>query len=93
MADHTSPRTRSQAFFNIPHHYSALTPLLRTPEAARYLSLSPRTLEKLRVTGGGPPYIRLGRRAIVYDPTDLAAWAASRRRRSTSDPGREGSDA
>lgn len=57
---------------------------LRTPAAADYLGYSELTLEKKRLTGEGPPFIRLGR-AIVYDTRDLDAWLAARRARSTSE--------
>jgi predicted DNA-binding transcriptional regulator AlpA len=57
---------------------------LRTPAAADYLGYTESTLEKKRVTGDGPPFIRLGR-TVVYDTRDLDAWLASRRARSTSD--------
>jgi predicted DNA-binding transcriptional regulator AlpA len=59
---------------------------LRTPEAARFLGLSPRTLEKHRVYGTGPLYRKLGGR-VVYAIADLQAWADSGVRRSTSDLG------
>ncbi len=59
---------------------------LRTPEAARFLSLSHRTLEKHRVFGTGPRFRRLGGR-IVYSVEDLQAWADLGIRESTSDPG------
>jgi len=39
---------------------------LRTPAAADYLGYAESTLEKKRLTGDGPPFIRLGR-VIVYD--------------------------
>lgn len=58
--------------------------MLRTREAAAYTGLAKSTLEKLRVTGGGCPFIRLGR-VVVYDPEDLDAWLAANRRESTSD--------
>jgi predicted DNA-binding transcriptional regulator AlpA len=58
--------------------------MLRTPAAAQYLGIAPSTLEKLRVFGGGPRYAKLGR-SVVYDPADLDAWLAVRRRSSTSD--------
>ena len=48
--------------------------ILRTPAAARRLGLKPATLEKLRMVGGGPRFIRLGVRAVGYDVRDLAAW-------------------
>ncbi|MBW2142630.1 MAG: helix-turn-helix domain-containing protein [Deltaproteobacteria bacterium] len=61
------------------------SPFIPTPEAARYLGgLSPRTLEKLRLTGGGPPFYKFGRR-VLYRLEDLEIWAGSRCHRSTSD--------
>ncbi len=60
---------------------------LRTADAARYIGLSKSTLEKLRVTGGGPAYAALGR-AIVYRIEDLDAWVSAHMRRSTSDSDR-----
>jgi predicted DNA-binding transcriptional regulator AlpA len=59
---------------------------LRTAEAARYLSLSPRTLEKHRTYGTGPSYRKIGGR-VVYAVADLNAWADVGTRTSTSDPG------
>jgi predicted DNA-binding transcriptional regulator AlpA len=61
-------------------------PFLRTVEAARYLGLSPRTLEKHRTYGTGPSYRKLGGR-VVYAVEDLQAWANLGFRKSTSDPG------
>lgn len=52
-------------------------------EAAAFLRLSPRTLEKQRVTGGGPIYRKLGRR-VVYALADLEAWADARAYGSTT---------
>ena len=60
--------------------------LLRTQEAARYLGLSRRTLEKHRSYGTGPTYRKLGGR-VVYALDDLNVWANRGLRRSTSDPG------
>jgi hypothetical protein len=59
---------------------------LRTAEAARYLSLSPRTLEKHRTYGTGPTYRKIGGR-VVYAVADLNAWADVGTRTSTSDLG------
>jgi hypothetical protein len=59
---------------------------LRTAEAARHLSLSPRTLEKHRTYGTGPAYRKIGGR-VVYAVADLNAWADVGIRTSTSDPG------
>lgn len=57
---------------------------LTTSEAARYLGVGKSTLEKRRLTGGGPVYAKLGR-TVIYIISDLDAWVASRRRRSTSE--------
>lgn len=58
---------------------SALTPIaLSTVQAAALLSLSPDTLKKLRATGGGPRYARIGSR-VVYLASDLTTWVAARR--------------
>lgn len=58
---------------------------LRTPEAARFLGLSGRTLEKHRTYGTGPAYRKLGGR-VVYAIADLEAWADRGAVTSTSDP-------
>jgi predicted DNA-binding transcriptional regulator AlpA len=59
---------------------------LRTPEAARFVGLSIRTLEKHRTYGTGPRYSKLGGR-IVYWLDDLQAWVELGAKTSTSDPG------
>ena len=38
----------------------------RTTDAAGYCGMAKSTLEKLRVTGGGPPYLKIGR-TVVYN--------------------------
>ena len=58
---------------------------LTNDEAADYLRLSPRTLEKQRVIGGGPRFRKFGRR-VMYAVADLDAWAADRSFETTSDP-------
>ena len=70
----------------IPEHPDAL---LYTVEAALLLGLSPRTLEALRLRGGGPVFIKVTPKAVRYRRRDLAAWLDARQRRSTSDPGSE----
>ena len=59
---------------------------LRTPEAATFVGLSIRTLEKHRIYGTGPRYSKLGGR-VVYRLEDLQAWVESGAKASTSDPG------
>ena len=58
---------------------------LCTPEAARFLGLSNRTLEKHRCFGTGPVYLQLGGR-VVYALDDLRAWARLGAKTSTSEP-------
>lgn len=58
---------------------------LRTKEAAEFLSLSARTLEKHRTYGTGPGYHKLGGR-VVYSVAELEAWVARGAITSTSDP-------
>lgn len=58
---------------------------LRTSDAAHYLQMGASTLEKLRMTGDGPPFARVTGRAVVYRVEDLDAWMASRLCRSTAD--------
>jgi predicted DNA-binding transcriptional regulator AlpA len=53
-------------------------------EAARFLGLSVSTLNKLRLSGNGPRYMKLGRR-VLYDLRDLEQWAAQRKRNHTSE--------
>ena len=57
---------------------------LRQAAAAEYLGVKPRTLEKWRRVGGGPPFFKLGR-VVVYDLSELEAWLAARKRTSTSE--------
>ncbi|HCJ70404.1 helix-turn-helix transcriptional regulator [Agrobacterium pusense] len=57
--------------------------MMRTIDAAAFVGLSPSTLTKLRLTGGGPLYLKLGK-TVVYDRSDLKTWLDSKRRRSTS---------
>ena len=60
---------------------------LRTPEAARLLGLSGSTLEKHRVYGTGPAFLKLGGR-VVYTVEALTSWAARGCRQSTHDSGK-----
>ncbi|MDE0407757.1 MAG: helix-turn-helix domain-containing protein [Alphaproteobacteria bacterium] len=57
---------------------------LDTKQAAAYLGLSPKTLVKMRVTGGGPRYAKVGRR-VIYDVADLDSWVEKRKRRFTGE--------
>ena len=60
------------------------SPYMPQALAAEFLGLSPKTLERFRVEGRGPSFLKLGRR-VVYSREDLVEWAEAQRRRSTSD--------
>lgn len=53
-------------------------------EAADFLRLSERTLERYRRTGTGPAFVKLGRR-VVYRIADLTAFTEAHTYRSTSE--------
>ncbi len=61
-------------------------PFLRTEEAARFVGVSRRTLEKHRIYGTGPNYSKIGGR-IIYAVTDLREWVERGARHATSDRG------
>ena len=51
---------------------------MRTPQAARYIAISKSRLSQLRMTGEGPPFIKIAARAVAYRRSDLDAWLESR---------------
>jgi excisionase family DNA binding protein len=57
---------------------------LNNVEAAEYLGLKAATLNKWRVHGEGPPFIKVGR-LIRYRKADLDAYLAGRLVRSTAE--------
>ncbi len=61
------------------------TRMLTTRGAAEMLNCSTSYLEKLRVTGGGPPYHKIGSKMVRYSEDALEAWTGGRRFRSTSE--------
>jgi hypothetical protein len=54
--------------------------------AAEILDVSKTFLNKLRMTGGGPRYVKLGH-SVKYVIPELLPWAMARARTSTSDTG------
>ena len=58
--------------------------IMNVMEAAHYVRLGKSTLERFRISGGGPHYCKLGG-AVRYRKSDLDAWLESRLTRSTSD--------
>ncbi len=71
---------------NTPSPAREVSPLLTNTEAAAYLNVAPRTLEKWRVAGTGPRYCYMGR-LVRYRRAVLAAFIEAQERRSTSDQG------
>jgi excisionase family DNA binding protein len=61
-----------------------MQPLLTQDQASEWLSLSVRTLERMRVAGNGPRFVRMGK-SIRYRLCDVEAWIASRVVGSTSE--------
>jgi hypothetical protein len=66
-----------------PHEYNQRK-MLNALAAAAYCGSSASTFAKLRLYGGGPMFLKLGRR-VVYHPDDLDRWLAEHRRASTSE--------
>jgi hypothetical protein len=70
---------------------------MRVMQAAAFLKErygigAAKTLNKLRVVGGGPRYVKFGR-AVCYSKTELEAWAINKMSApltSTSDSGWRG---
>ena len=60
------------------------SPFLNTDQAAHYVSLSRRTLEKMRTAGGGPRFRKHGR-YVRYHIDDLDEWSAEHLKTSTSE--------
>jgi len=54
-------------------------------DAKLYTGLSGRTLQRLRLEGRGPHFIRLTNKKVAYRVCDLQAWVAERLVTSTSD--------
>jgi predicted DNA-binding transcriptional regulator AlpA len=59
--------------------------MLNVKQAAEYTSLSKSSLDKLRIYGGGPLFIKVGAR-VLYDHIDIDSWLASKKVANTSQP-------
>src|SRR5262245_17430723 len=58
---------------------------MRSAAAAQYLGIAESTLNKSRLTGDGPPFVKVGSRSVVYRKADLDKFLEDRVRRSTSE--------
>lgn len=57
--------------------------LLSEQAVSKSLGLTRKALQNMRWRGGGPRYVKLGRR-VLYDPADLEAWIQQNKRSDTS---------
>ncbi len=72
----------------VPARQKPVTPsfvLLTPKEAAKLLKVSLSWLAKARMRGDGPPFIKVGSRAIRYSEAALIQWMKGRQRLSTSE--------
>ena len=58
--------------------------LLTTEQAAWLLRISRKTLERMRVEGRGPRFVKLGR-CVRYRQRDLLTWISTNTHQSTSE--------
>jgi excisionase family DNA binding protein len=77
MPEQAEPVTRK--------HAGAFQALLTTKEAARLLGVSASFLERDRWEGARIPFVRVGRRAVRYDPQVIANFLRAQTGQSTSD--------
>lgn len=64
------------------------SPYLNSQEAADILRISIRTLERMRVEGSGPRYLKAGngtRARVLYRQADVEQWLESKSYQSTSE--------
>ena len=62
--------------------------LMSTEQVAKITTLSKATLERLRCTAEGPPFIKLGkglRARVAYRLSDVTTWLSEQRFNSTSE--------
>jgi len=58
---------------------------MRATEAAHYLRMSVSKLARLRISGDGPPYAKIGKRIVLYDKLGVDRWLEKQLRQSTAD--------
>lgn len=87
-------RVTEQSVQNLVEHPELMRPFeknaplvmrrLRISEAAEYCALTVGKLAKLRSSGGGPSYIKIGRE-ILYDTNDLEKWLEANKYESVAE--------
>jgi len=82
--------TRPPASIKVDAVEEALNEAARMPElvtpkqAAAILTVTERTLERWRIAGDGPPFVRLSRSTVRYSLPMLAAFVAARVKENTA---------
>lgn len=61
-----------------------LEQLYNEKETAKLLSMSVKTLQRYRYTGGGPIYVKLGK-SVRYKESDIAKYVSERTRYITTE--------
>lgn len=69
---------RHSAISDAPPQAVIATALRNEVQAAAFLGVSPRALQKWRVTGRGPKFLRLSARCIRYSQAELDRWVEAR---------------
>ncbi len=64
----------------------AQKPMWTDKDLAARFGNDPNYWAKLRCSGDGPEFLKIGKRCY-YEPERFEAWLATKRRKSTSDPG------
>jgi sarcosine oxidase delta subunit len=67
----------------MPNRPALQSDLFMPDEAASYLRSNPRTLERWRTVGGGPAYVKVGRR-VAYSRASLDRYIEQQTRRNTA---------
>ena len=62
----------------------SVSPILTTYAAGKILGLACSTMNKMRMNGNGPAFIKLGPRRVGYELEELEKWKNRRRYLSTS---------
>ncbi|MEM7151312.1 MAG: DNA-binding protein [Myxococcota bacterium] len=77
------PSTSKAAPQAVTRGFALLPEVVDVHGASFIVGLAPATLNTLRSRGGGPPYLKLGRR-VFYRAADLRAWRDARLRTNTA---------
>lgn len=62
-----------------------MTTFLTPKEVADRLRIKTTTLQAMRSRGGGPAFIKVGHRNVLYNLADVEAWEAKRKFNNTAE--------